>query len=120
MKTFSNKPLKAYNGEEIKVPMKDGESVELSTEFRHILLLILNNCEMRAMDDSIQGVMLAQAIDSAKGKRTLEMEEGVHKWLKKKAEQVCPSIFRVNGEIVYEFIKEGFEKVHQPEKEKEK
>ena len=112
-KRFSNKPILGYNGKDpIKIPMS--QSGEMSTEFRHVLLAILNNSEFKTMDDSIQGNRLANAIDKAEGKDFIEIEEGVHDWLKRKAEQVCPVIFRVNGSIIYEFVKEGFEKSHLP------
>ena len=119
-KRFSNKAIIGYNGKDpIKIPMS--QSGEMSTEFRHVLLAIFNNSEFKTMDDSIQGNRLANSIDAAEGKDFIEMEDGVHDWLKRKAEQVCPVIFRVNGEIVYAYIKEGFEKVHQPsESRKEK
>lgn len=112
-KRFSNEALIGYNGKDtIKIPIS--QSGEMSTEFRHVLLAILNNSEFKTMDDSIQGNRLANAIDKAEGKDFVEMEEGVHDWLKRKAEQVCPVIFRVNGSVIYEFIKEGFEKARQP------
>ena len=114
-KRFSNKPIIGYNGKDpIKIPIS--QAGELSTEFRHVLLAILNNSEFKTMDDSIQGNRLANAIDKAEGKDFVEIEDGVHDWLKRKAEQVCPIIFRVNGSIVYEAIKEGFEKSNQPSK----
>lgn len=113
VKRFSNKPIIGYNGKDpIRIPMS--QSGEMSVEFRHVLLAILNNSEFKTMDDSIQGNRLANAIDKAEGKDFVDLEEGVHDWLKRKAEQVCPAIFRVNGSIVYEFIKDGFEKTHLP------
>ena len=112
-KRFSNKAIIGYNGKDpIKIPIT--QSGETSTEFRHVLLAVLNNSEFKTMDDSIQGNRLANAIDKAEGKDFVEMEEGVHDWLKRKAEQVCPVIFRVNGNIVYETIREGYEKSHLP------
>ena len=116
-KRFSNKPITGYNGKDpIRIPMS--QAGEMSTEFRHVLLAILNNSEFKTMDDSIQGNRLANAIDKAEGKVFIEIEDGVHDWLKRKAEQVCPIIFRVNGSIIYEFIKEGFEKLHQSAEKK--
>ena len=116
-KRFSNKPIIGYNGKDpIKIPIS--QSGELSTEFRHVLLAILNNSEFKTMDDSIQGNRLANSIDKAEGQNFVEMEEGVHDWLKRKAEQVCPIIFRVNGSIVYEVIKEGFIKPYESQQKK--
>jgi len=112
-KHFSNKGIKGYNGKELlKIPIS--QSGEMSTETRHVFLAILNNSEFKTMDDSIQGNRLANAIDAAEGKDEIILEDGVFDWLKRKAEQVCPVLFRVNGSIVYEFVKEGYEKAHSP------
>ena len=112
---YSNKGITGYNGKDkLKIPISQGG--ELSTETRHIFLVILNNSEFKTMDDSIQGNRLANAIDEAEGKDFIEIGEGVFDWFKRKAEAVCPVIFRVNGSIVYEFIKEGYDKPHEPGK----
>lgn len=115
---FSNGGVVGYNGKDkIKIPIS--QAGEMSTETRHIFMAIMNNAEFKTMDDSIQGNRLANAIDEAEGKDFIEIGEGVYDWLKKKAEQVCPNLFRVNGSIVYEFVKEKFEKPHQPQGKKE-
>jgi len=112
-KHFSNAGVVGYNGKDkLKIPIS--QEGEMSTETRHIFLAILNSAEFKTMDDSIQGNRLANEIEEAKYKEEVVIEDGVHDWLKRKAEQVCPILFRVNGNIVYEFIKEGFEKPHQP------
>ncbi len=117
-KHFSNKGVLGYNGKDkIKIPVTAPTPTVpavMSTETRHIFLAILNNSEFKTMDDSINGNRLATAIDEAEGKDEIVIGEGVHDWLKKRAEQVCPAIFRVNGSIVYEFVKEGFAKSHEP------
>jgi len=112
-KHYSNKGIKGYNDKDLlKIPIS--QSGEISTETRHIFLAVLNNAEFKTMDDSIQGNRLANAIDAAEDKDEIILEDGVFDWLKRKAEAVCPTIFRVNGSIVYDFIKEGFDKPHQP------
>ena len=116
-KHFSNGAIKGYNGkDELKIPIS--QSGEMSTETRHIFLAILNNSEFKTMDDSIQGNRLANAIDAAEGKDEVVLEDGVFDWLKRKSEQVCPVLFRVNGSIVYEFIKEGFKRAQEPSSKK--
>ena len=118
--TYSNKGIMSRNGKDlIKIPIS--QAGDLSTETRHVFLAILNVCELKVMDDSIQGGRLADAVDEAEGKDEFVIGEGVYDWLKKKLEvvdrdgyQICPRIFRVNGSVVYEFIKEGFNKSHQP------
>ena len=122
--TYSNKGVKNYKGEELlKIPLD--QAGKISTETRHIFQAVLNGLELKTMDDSIQGKRLADAIDEAEDKDVIVIGEGVYDWLKKKLEvvnrdgyQICPLLFRVNGEIVYDFIKEGFEKPHQPSKKK--
>ena len=117
-KHFTNKGVLGYNGKDkIKIPVTAPTPTVpavMSTETRHIFLAILNNSDFKIMDDSIQGNRLATAIDEAEDKDEIVIGEGVHDWLKKRAEQVCPAIFRVNGSIVYEFVKEGFAKSHEP------
>ncbi len=116
-KHFTNKGVLGYNGKDkIKIPVTAPTPTVpavMSTETRHIFLAILNNSDFKIMDDSIQGNRLATAIDEAEGKDEIVIGEGVHDWLKKRAEQVCPAIFRVNGSIVYEFVREGYQKPHQ-------
>ena len=119
---YSNKGIIGRGNEKIKIPLsQDGE---VSTETRHVFLAILNNVQFRTSEDSIQGTRLADAIDEAKGKDIIEIGEGVHDWLTKRINetiksqmfpegyQICPFIFRVNGEKVSEFIKSGYEKSH--------
>lgn len=116
---YSNDGVLGYNGKDkIKIPID--QAGKMSTETRHIFLSILNASELKTQDDSIQGNRLATAIDEAEGKDEIVIGEGVYDWLKKKMDavnqqgyQVCPMLFRVNGEIVYEFIKEGFIKPHE-------
>jgi len=112
MKVFSNAPVKGYKGDDILIPMGDG--LAPSGEFRHTLRWILNNAPIQTQDDSIQGMRLAQAIDAAEDKDNVEVEEGVHDWLKKVAEKITPTLFRINGNILYKHICDGFEKPHQP------
>ena len=107
-------PIKAYNGEEIKIPMGDG--VAPSTEFRHALRWILNNAPFQTQEDCINSVSLSRSIDKAEGKRIVEIEDVPYEWLKKKAEVVTPGIFRVNGNIVYTYICEGFKKEEEVKK----
>ena len=118
---YQNKGIMSRNGKElIKIPIS--QAGEMSTETRYVFLSILNLVELKTMDDSIQGGRLADAIDEAEGKDEFVIGEGVYDWLKKKLEgvdregfQILPRIFRVNGSLVNEFIKDGFEKPHKPE-----
>ena len=120
---YQNKGIMSRNKKDlIKIPIS--AAGEMSTETRYVFMAILNVVELKTMDDSIQGGRLADAIDEAEGKDEIVIGEGVYDWLKKKLEvvdregyQICPRIFRVNGSIVNEFIKEGFDKPHKRGKE---
>ena len=113
---YQNKGIMSRNKKDlIKIPIS--AAGEMSTETRYVFMAILNAVELKTMDDSIQGGRLADAIDEAEGKDEIVIGEGVYDWLKKKLEvvdregyQICPRIFRVNGSIVNEFIKEGHDK----------
>ena len=116
---YTNKGIKNYQGKDyLRIPVS--QSGEISTETRHIFQAILNSMELKTMDDSIQGMRLQEAIDEAEGKDLIEIGEGVFDWLKKKLEavnregfQLLPVLFRINGSIVREFIKEGFDKPYE-------
>ena len=121
---YSNDGVLGYNGKDkIKIPID--QAGKMSTETRHIFLVILNASELKTQDDSIQGNRLATAIDEAEGKDEIVIGEGVYDWLKKKMDavnrdgyQVCPMLFRVNGEIVYEFVKDGYKKPQESKPKK--
>ncbi len=116
---YQNKGILSRNKKDlIRIPIS--QAGEISTETRYVFLAILNVVELKTMDDSIQGGRLADSIDEAEDKDEIVIGEGVYDWLKKKLEvvdregfQILPRIFRVNGSIVNDFIKEGFEKPHQ-------
>ena len=116
---YQNKGIMSRNKKDlIRIPIT--AAGETSTETRYVFLSILNVVELKTMDDSIQGGRLADSIDEAEGKDEIVIGEGVYDWLKKKLEavdrdgyQICPRIFRVNGSIVNDFIKDGHEKPHK-------
>lgn len=118
---YNNKAgVKGYNGKElVKIPMN--EAGDRSTETRHVFLMIYQAISIKTNDDSIQAFRLVTAIDEAEGNEFLEIGEGVYDWLIKKMPEkdqqgfeVLPRLFRHNGSFVYEFIKTGYEKPHQP------
>lgn len=114
MKRFKNVVLSAYNGDPIKIPKSDTDASLVDCTLKVAMQAILANAPMKTQNDSIQGMRLAQALDKAD--EFIELEEGVHDWLKTVAEGLTPPLFRVNGNIVYELIKEGFEKPKVPAK----
>jgi hypothetical protein len=114
MKVFKNQSIKGYNGEVIKVRVNP-ETVE-DLNLHKVFWSILNNSPIKSQNDSIQGMRLAQALDKAKDSDTIELEDGTHDWIKPIAEQQTPSLFRLNGHLIYELIKEGFEKPNEPVK----
>ena len=117
---YSNKGIMSYNGKDLlRIPVS--VSGEISTETRHVFMAIYNNLSIKTNDDQAQAYRFIKAFDEAEGKDFVEIGEGVYDWLKKKLEEpdregflVCPKLFRHNGGVVSEFIKEGFEKPHQP------
>ena len=112
MKRFKNVGVLNIKGDVLKM-MVDGMEEELKLE--NLLNVILTNAPFQTQQDSKEGALLAQAIETGKGGEFIELEESTHEWLKKAAEQVTPALFRVNGNVIYEYLKEGFEKIHQPE-----
>ncbi len=116
-KVFKNIILNGYNGKPIKLQIREDEgdvleSKEAKLDF--ILRIILNNAPLQTQQDSINGMRLAQSLDAAE--ETIELDDGVHDWLKPIAEKLTPTIFRVNGNIVYVHVCEGFEKSHEKAK----
>ena len=122
MKVFKNTVVLGYNGKPMMLPVgvsEPGKEPEMKVaKLTNIFWLILNNAPIQTQQDSIQGQRLAQALDAAKD--TIEVEEGVHDWLKPLAEKVTPQLFRVNGNTIYKLICEGFEKPHKPKEKAEK
>ena len=125
MKRFKNAPLLGFDGEKIKVPIKKPgteNEVMIGEDFKSILQCLVLNAPpptFKTQNDSIQAMRLMQALDHLQD-GFIEIEEGVHDWLKEKAVEVTPQIFRINGNIVYEHIREGFEKPNQPKEKGEK
>ena len=115
MKVFKNVKLIGWTGEAIGIT-RDGK-VEDAKLLEHLTLILLG-APFQTQVDSKEGRLLAEALREAEGKDTISIEESTHTWLKTVAEKIAPAIYRTNGNIVYEHIKEGFEKPHQP-KEKE-
>ena len=110
-KVFKDTTILDYKGEPIKILMP-GEPEPKELALKQILWLILNNAPLQTQNDSIQGMRLAQALDGSKN-GVIEFEDGVHDWLKPIAEKITPPLFRVNANLVYKHICEGFEKPHQ-------
>ena len=118
MKVFKNTTLRGFRNEVIKLPVRKSgtDEVELvDAKFAELLTVILNNAPIQTQNDSIQGMRLATAIESAN--KTIEIEDAVHDWLKPIAEKVTPELFRINGNLVYAHICEGFEPPKLDEKD---
>ncbi len=120
MKRFANKVHLNRDGQPLKIdwpkergnPLAGTDTIDTKTE--HIFHLVVNNAPMNKVNDTIQGGRLYDALQEGKDKPFIELEDGVHDWVKAIAETVCPPIFRINTEAILDFIKEGFEKAHQP------
>ena len=122
MKVFKNTTVKGYDGKAIQLPMLDGNVTVIKDGLLvNILYAVLNNAQIQPQNDSIQMVRLIIALDKARDKGgDIELEDGVHDWLKIKAEGATPPIFRQNGNEVYKHICEGFEKPKQPDRKEHK
>ena len=116
MKKFKNTTIMGYNGKPLMSRDRD-ESGQVKEEKEiklvNALWVILNAAPLKSQNDSIQGSRLAKSLDKAEENGFIEIEDGVHDWLKPIAEQVTPQLFRINGHVIYELIKEGFEKVKE-------
>lgn len=121
MKVFQNATILNYKGEPIitkGTDLKGQEVDEGELKVVNVFWIILNNAPLKTQNDSIQGMRLAEALDKAKDNGVIEIEEGVHDWIKPIAEQLTPQIFRLNGNNIYLLIKEGFDKPKQSKEEK--
>ena len=122
-KVFKNIVLNGYNGEPMRMGVRENDN-DLP-EFKEakldlVMRVILNNAPLQTQQDSINGMRLAMALDKVKNwAEPIELEDGVHDWFKPVAEKLTPTIFRVNGNLVYKHICEGFEKAHQPKEKDE-
>lgn len=116
MKIFKNTIIKGYDGKSIPLQeLKDGKTEIIGATSLHIFYAILNLSPIQTQNDSIQGMRMALALDKVKDKGgNIELEDGIHDWLKPLAEKLTPQLFRVNGNIVYQYVCEGFEKQKQP------
>ena len=113
MKVFNNIEVTGYNNKPVNVQINEKGDTRILT-WVEAFQFILNNAPLKTQQDSINGMRLQLALDKAKENgNNIEIEEGVHDWLKPIAEQFTPLIFRVNGNIIYEHIKEGFDKTGQ-------
>ena len=123
-KVFRNVLLKSYDGKTIQTAEKKGDSDEIKlvdTKLLSVFYIILNGSPIQTMNDSIQGMRLAEALDAAKKNGgNIEIEEEPYTWLKSIAEKVLPPVFRINASIVYKHICEEFEKPSEPVKGKGK
>jgi len=115
MKRFKNEVISNFAGEDLEAEI---DGVKEKMKLWNVINIILNNAPFKTQEDSKEGVLLALALKESKDKDTIEIEESTHEWLKKVAKELTPPMFRLNANVVYEHIKEGFEKAHQP-KDKE-
>lgn len=109
-KVFKNTTIRGFKDKIIQLPVRKGDTDEVElvdAKFAELLMVILNNAPIQTQNDSIQGMRLATAIESAN--KTIEFEDATYDWLKPIAEKVTPQLFRINGNIVYKHICEGFE-----------
>jgi|TARA_Y100000310_G_C20686741_1_gene819490 hypothetical protein len=110
MKVLKNVPIRSYKGEPLKVKRINGNDEiidEGEVRLSDALWAILNNAPINTQNDSIQGIRLAKALDKASSNGTIELEDGVHDWITPIAETLTVTLFRLNGSIIYDLIKDG-------------
>ena len=95
MKRFNNEVVNGYNGKAL-VMNNDGKQEEM--KLSNVLYTIMNGMSIRTQKDSIECAKLSRVLDKVVGEelKVIEMEDGTHDWLKLVAENVTPSLFRVN------------------------
>lgn len=123
MKRFANEIINGWNEKPIRVPYQEEGSEKreiVDAKLYNIMYLIMVNAPFKTQEDSKNGMWLAQSLEKAKSNGFIEIEESVHDWLKKVTSEISPALFKIDGNIVYELIKEGFEKVRQPASGSEK
>ena len=113
-KKYQNKVHLDWEGNPLRIHKEQGKDELIDVRTEEIFTIILNNAQMRTMNDSIQGNRLAVSMKKCKDGEFIEIEDGVYDWLKEQAQTICPPAFRINAGGIMEFILEGFEKSHQP------
>lgn len=108
----NNNELTGFDGNPVRVPLKSNGSIvsEWGYSTYDMFQVLLLNASTKTQNDCIQGSRLFKALEDGKNEGYIVLEDGVYDWLRDIAESLTPMIFRYNGNIVYEFIKDGFEK----------
>jgi|TARA_Y100000310_G_scaffold342327_1_gene445087 hypothetical protein len=103
MKILIVEPIKGYKGENIQIPYQEGGKVKWKeANVKDILWTILHQAPFSSQNDSIEGRKLAVALDNANG--VIKIEDSTFLWIKPIAEKVTPQLFKINGNVVYEYI----------------
>lgn len=106
MKKFNNDVVKGYNGKSI-VWKIDGKDQELTLV--NVLYAIMNSYNVTTQKDSVECANVSRVLDKViEDGGVIELEDTTHYWLSQVAEKVTPSVFKVNGNVVYLTIKDGW------------
>ncbi len=109
----TDKPITLETNTDWDNPDSPVVTMDLKTE--HILGLLVNAMELTGNQEAIDNGRLADQVREGRGKDYIELDTGTHQLVKTKAEPVVIRFWRANGPAILEFLKEGFEKAHQPQ-----
>ena len=107
MKKFNNDVVKGYNGKPI-VWRIEGKDQELT--LANVMYAIMNSYNLATQKDSVECANVSRVLDKvvAGEEPLIELEDTTHYWLSQVAEKVTPSVFKVNGNVVYLAIRDGW------------
>lgn len=106
------KPLRVKINKDQDDPESPTVDVDVRTE--HVLGMIIGMCDMRTRQAGIDAGRTMEAVREGRGKDFIELDIGMHTFIKEVMEAPVMTVWRLAGVAILEFIKEGYEKAHQP------
>ena len=108
----TGKPIILTTNKDFDDPESPTEKVELKTE--HVLGVLCGSMVLAGNQEAIDCGRLSDQLREGRGTEFIELDTGTHQLIKAKAEPVIIGFWRMEGPAILEFLKEGFEKAHQP------
>lgn len=111
---WQDKPIKAQLSDD---PFDENTEISVrEMTVRDAMLIIANNFDCKKMEDSEKKRMLKEAIKESMKSGRIKLDHAVHKWLKAASEQVSPTVWQDNAEMVHAVIEEGGTLENEPSK----